>query len=531
MTKPKVVGPVVLAILDGFGIASESYGNAVTLASTHFLDSAYQKYPVLSLQASGEVVGLPWGEMGNSEVGHLSLGSGMILYQTLPRITRAIASRTFFENQAFEKAFEHAQTHHSTMHLIGLASDGGVHSMLDHTLALLEYCAQKKFTRVVVHTILDGRDTPRSSAERYVQRLQEKMKELQVGKIATLSGRFYAMDRDNRWDRIEKAYRAMVLGESDAKTSDPISAIEASYEKNIFDEECVPTVLCDAQGAPLATIQSHDAVILTNFRPDRMRQLTESLTVPSFAKFPLPRKLEDLFVVSMVEYDKHLPVNAVAFPPVNVENPLAKILSDHGMQQLHIAETEKYPHVTYFFNGGREDAFAGEQRVLIPSAQVASYDEKPSMSAVEIRDRMTDELRRGVVQFVVVNFANADMVGHTGNLPATIKAIEVLDEVLKTIADVVLELDGVLLITADHGNAEELLQSRTGDVSKEHTTNPVPIYFIGKLWENIRRNPSDLSHITPAGILADVAPTILEIFDLPVPKTMTGRSLLSLIEG
>lgn len=528
--KPPIVGPVVLAILDGFGIAPESYGNAIGLASTPFFDDAYAKYPVLALQASGEVVGLPWGEMGNSEVGHLSLGSGMILYQTLPRITRAIASRAFFENPAFLQAIAHAKKNQSAVHLVGLVSNGGVHSMLDHMLALLELCAKEGVRKVYVHAILDGRDTPRSSAERYIQRLQEKMRELRVGNIATLCGRFYAMDRDNRWERIEKAYRAFVFGEADAKTTDAISAIEASYEKNVFDEEFIPTVLTDAQGKPTATIQSHDAVVLTNFRPDRMRQLTESLTLPAFAKFALPEKPEDLFVVSMVEYDKHLPVSAIAFPPVAIDNPLAKILSDHDVKQLHIAETEKYPHVTYFFNGGHEEAYPNEDRVLIPSPQVASYDMKPSMSAVDIRDRIVDELRRGTYPFVVANFANADMVGHTGNLPATIKAIEVLDAALKTIADVVLELDGALLITADHGNAEELLQSRTGDISKEHSTNPVPVYFIGKPWEGRRRNPTDLSQVTAVGILADVAPTILEIFDLPIPLTMTGRSLLSLID-
>lgn len=517
--------PIVLAILDGFGIAPPSRGNAIDLARTPNLDRFISSYPAYTLQAAGESVGLPWGEMGNSEVGHLSMGSGKILYQDLPRITRAISNGAFFQNPAFAQAVEVVKARHARLHLIGVLSTGGVHGIMDHLLALVEYARTSGLTDVFIHGILDGRDTPSQSGKVFVEKLLTRLQELGVGRIVTLSGRFWAMDRDNRWDRIARAYRAIVEGKSDHTAPDPIAAIEASYAAQVFDEEFVPTVLTDAQGKPLATVGYHDAVIFTNFRPDRARQLTKAFVLPGFEKFPRGEYLKDLTFVTMTQYEEKLPVT-VAFPPEKVETPLAKILADHGLKQLHIAETEKYAHVTFFFNGGEEKAFPGEDHVLIPSPAVVSYDQKPSMSAREITQRVVTELAAGTYQFYVINFANADMVAHTGNLPATVAAIETLDTFLGEIATAVLDVGGVLLITADHGNAEGLLDLQTGRIDKEHSATPVPFIVVGREWEGKGMGgPRDLSGFTPLGVLADVAPTILRLFGLPIPRDFTGRGI------
>ncbi|MBU0531494.1 MAG: 2,3-bisphosphoglycerate-independent phosphoglycerate mutase [Candidatus Uhrbacteria bacterium] len=520
--------PIVLCVIDGFGVAPDGGGNAVTRANTPNFDIFKQRYPVMTLRASGEAVGLSWGEMGNSEVGHLSIGAGRVYYQTLPRINREIAQGHFFENPAFVNAIEHAKANRKSVHLVGLVSGGGVHSLDEHCYALLELCVRRKFKDVYVHAILDGRDTLYNAGIDYVNNLLAKMKELKVGKIASLSGRYYAMDRDKRWDRIEKAYRAMALGQSEETAKDPVAAIEASYQKEVYDEQSVPTVIVKGS-QPIATIEEGDAVIFFNFRPDRARQLTKAFTLPSFDKFERAY-IRNLYFVTMTEYEKDLPVE-VAYPPIVIDQTLAEVVSRSGLKQLHIAETEKYAHVTFFMNGTREEPFAGEERVIIPSPRVASYDEKPAMSAKEITDRVTKDIKDDKFDLIIMNYANPDMVAHTGNLEATIKAVEALDEQIGRLAEATLAADGVLIITSDHGNAEELKNVATDEMSKEHSTNIVPIYIIGRQFEGMVSPAGeipggDLSLVRPVGMLADVAPTVLKIMGLSQPETMTGEPLI-----
>jgi len=469
---------VVLMILDGWGIAPSSRGNAVAIALTPNFNSLIDNYPTMVLQASGEAVGLPWGEMGNSEVGHLNLGAGRIVYQDLPRITKSIADGKFFENSAFLKAIEHVKKNKSKLHLLGLVSAGGVHSSIDHLYALLELAKKKKVSDIYVQAILDGRDTPRQSATNFVEKLQNKISELKVGKIATLCGRYYAMDRDNRWDREEKAYLALTEGQADYQAKDPLQAIENSYKREVYDEEFIPTVIKE-NDKPIAKVEDNDAVIFFNFRSDRTRQLTKAFTLPGFEKFNRPKYLKNLLFVTMTEYDKDIPV-LVAFPPEYVECPLAKVISDAGLKQLHIAETEKYAHVTYFFNGGREEPFLGQENILVPSPSVSTYDQKPGMSARELTEHLLKAIAVGKYDFIVVNYANADMVSHTGNVQASIKAVETVDECVGKVVKAVLENNGVLFITADHGNAEEILNLQTGVMDKEHSVNPVPFIAVGE---------------------------------------------------
>lgn len=517
---------VTLIIIDGFGIAPPRRGNAISEAVTPNLDSIVANYPTMAVQSSGELVGLPWGEMGNSEVGHLSIGTGRIVYQSFPRITKAIADGSFFKNEGFLSAINHVKQNNSAMHIMGLVSDGGVHSSQEHLYALLEMCKDNGLTRVFVHAFLDGRDTPKNSAEDFIQQLQRRMQDLQIGKIATISGRYYAMDRDNRWERIEKAYNAMVEGISDQTGEDPVMMIQKSYEANVFDEEFAPAIVTES-GKPIATISDNDAVIFFNFRPDRTRQITKALILPGFEKFEKKKSINNLFFVSMTEFEKDLPVGAIAFPPIEITTPLAKVIADNGFKQLHIAETEKYPHVTFFFNGGKEAAYEGEERVLIPSPHVASYDMKPAMSTREIKDRVVQEILTKKYKLIVINLANVDMVGHTGNLKAAVKAVETVDEALKDIVHATLDMNGVVVITADHGNAEEMMNVQTGDIIKEHSSNPVPFILIGKQWEGQNTLQShDLSRLRPVGMLADVAPTILQILGMDRPAEMTGRSLI-----
>lgn len=517
---------ITLVILDGWGIAPPTRGNAITLAETPVYDRLVQNYQVYALQASGELVGLPWGEMGNSEVGHLALGTGRIIYQKLPRITRAIANRSFFKNPAFLSAIDHTKKNNSALHLIGLVSDGGVHSSNEHLYALLELASEQKVKKVYIHVILDGRDTPRDVGENFVSQLISHLDRLKTGAIASISGRYYAMDRDNRWERCEKAYLAIAGGQAGEVFENPLQAIRASYEKGIYDEEFAPAVI-GRNNKPAAKINDNDAAIFFNFRPDRARQLTKALILPGFAKFSRPRLIKNLFFVSMTEYEKDLPVSAVAFPPEEVKNSLAEVLSLAGYKQLHVAETEKYPHVTFFFNGGQEKAFSGEDRVLIPSPSVASYDQKPRMSAYEIKDRLVSEMKSHQYDFIVANFANADMVAHTGDLKAGVKAIEVIDSCLGEISETVLSMDGILIITADHGNAEEMVASQSGEIIKEHSANPVPCIFVSKEREGKSGvQSSTLSALKPSGFLADVAPTILKLYGLEKPADMTGRELL-----
>ncbi|OGY47515.1 MAG: phosphoglycerate mutase (2,3-diphosphoglycerate-independent) [Candidatus Buchananbacteria bacterium RIFCSPHIGHO2_02_FULL_38_8] len=520
---------MALVILDGFGIAPPGKGNGVTLAKKPIFEQLVATYPTLTLQASGEAVGLSWGEMGNSEVGHLNLGSGKIIYQTLPRINKTIEDGTFMSNKEFVKAVEHVKKNKSKLHLMGLVSNGGIHSHQDHLFALLDFCKAKGMQEVYIHAFLDGRDSKRDGGLDFIKQLQAKIKEVGVGYIATLSGRFYAMDRDNHWDRLEPVYRAITAGEAKVKFEDPLQAIQQSYQNNVFDEEFVPAVIT-AGGKPLAIVEAKDSVIFFNFRADRARQISAAFTVPGFEK--IKREfLQGLVFVTMTEYDKDLPVS-VAYPPGVIEKPLAKIIEESNLTQLHAAETEKYAHVTFFFNGGKEDAFKGEDRILVPSPPVPSYDQKPEMSVVELSAKVIETIKQEKHDFIVVNFANPDMVGHTGVVPATVRAIEAADKCLGDLVNTILSKGGACLITADHGNAEELINLQTGEVDKEHSTNPVPFIAVGKQWQGqtlvtgIDSAGGDLSVLTPSGMLADISPTILKILEIEQPKDMTGSPLV-----
>lgn len=522
-----VIKPVVLAIIDGFGIAPPAEGNAITDANMPVFRRLVESYPAMTVHGSGGAVGLSWGEMGNSEVGHITIGAGRIFYQSLPRINLSIESGEFFTNPAFRKASAAVRASGGTLHLMGLVSAGGVHAAQEHLHALLDFCKREKIDKVAVHAFLDGRDTQYNSAAGFLETLDTMFKTYGVGKLATLSGRFYAMDRDNHWERIELAYRAIVEGQGPT-ASTWREAIDASYAKEVYDEQFVPTVLLEKK-KPVATIQEGDAVIFFNFRPDRARQLTKAIVLPAFTGFERTY-LKQLTFVSMTEYEKGLPLE-VAFPPQLIETCLAKVIADAGMKQLHIAETEKYAHVTFFLNGMKEDAFAGEERVIVPSPRVSSYDEVPEMSAFVIAERVVKELAAGNFDFIVLNFANPDMVGHTGNLEATVKACEAVDKAIGMIADAVLAVNGAMIITADHGNAEEVKNLITNEMDKEHSTNPVPCLIVAKSLEGLKA-PSgdviggDLSLNPPVGMLADIAPTVLKLLGIDQPPDMTGQPLV-----
>ena len=519
--------PTVLMILDGFGVAPASDGNPITAEVMPNFYKFIRMYPTMTLKASGEEVGLSWGEMGNSEVGHLAIGAGRVYYQLFPRINHDIAEGDFFQKQPFLDAVAHVKKNKSKLHLIGMISPGGVHSMDEHCYELLKLAKQQGLKDVYVQAIVDGRDTIYNAGIDFIGNLQAKMTEIGVGKIASLSGRYFAMDRDNRWDRVEKAYNAMVLGQGET-AMDPIDALKTSYKKEVYDEQFVPTVIVENE-KPVACVEENDAVIFFNFRPDRMREITKAFVLSDFNAFPRTH-IDNLFVATMAEYEAGLPVEVV-YPPEKIEQCLAQVLSEHNLKQLHIAETEKYAHVTFFLNGTQEEPFPGEDRQIVPSPRVASYDQEPAMSAVELTDRVLKALQSNVYDFIVLNFANPDMVAHTGNIDATRKSLEVVDECMKKIVDAVLHRDGFVLITADHGNAEELKNLRTGEIDKEHATNPVPFVLIGKQFEGL---PSiagevpegDLSLMSPVGMLADVAPTILAVMGIPQPELMTGQPLI-----
>ena len=525
----KKVKPVILLIFDGFGIAPPSNGNAVSIAKKPVLTSLIAKYPTLTLQASGEAVGLSWGEFGNSEVCHLNLGAGSIIYQTLPKINKTIEDGSFAKNEKFLAAAAHVKKNKSRLHLMGLVSPGGVHSHQEHLYALLDFCKKQGISDVFIHAFLDGRDTSKDAAVGFIKQLQAKITETGVGTIASLSGRFYAMDRDNHWDREEKAYRAIAEGISEHKADDSVAVIEQSYQSNIFDEEFIPTVITRG-GKPVATVADKDAMIFFNFRADRARQIATAFTVPGFEKFKRPY-LKDLFFVTFTEYDKDLPVE-VAYPPQAIDNPIARIIEQRGLSQLHAAETEKYAHVTFFFNGGREEPFKNEDRILVPSPPVPSYDQKPEMSVYELTDKLLAAFSKDKYHFSVINFANPDMVGHTGVIPAAVKAVDACDECLGKLVKLILSKDGVILLTADHGNCDEMINLQTGEVSKEHSTNPVPFVAIGKQFEGKSLTPGldsaggDLSIVTPSGILADITPTILKLMEIDQPPEMTGAPLV-----
>lgn len=520
--------PVVLIILDGWGVAPPDSGNALAMANTPHLREYASKYPAMTLLSSGEEVGLMWGEMGNSEVGHLTIGAGKVYYQSLPRINKSIQSGEFFRNGILKEAAAHVKKKGSKLHLLGLTSIGNVHASLDHLMALLDFAKREGLTEVCIHAILDGRDTTFNAGIDFVARVQEKMKADGVGKIATLSGRFYAMDRDNRWERIEKAYRAMVDGTADFTSEDPLKAIRDSYDRKVYDEEFVPTVITSG-GKPVARIEDGDAVIFFNFRPDRARQMTKAFALPSFDKFERAY-MRELMFMTMTEYEKDLPVKVI-FPPEKISTCLAKVVSDAGMRQLHIAETEKYAHVTFFLNGMREEPFPGEDRVIIPSPKVPSYDQQPKMSAPQIADRVVKEIAEGKYDLIAMNFANGDMVGHTGNLEATVKAAEATDAAVAKVVEAALARDGVVIVTADHGNAEEVVNLQTGKIDKEHSTYPVPFIIIGKQFEGMAGEAQemvggDLSLNPPVGMLSDVTPTLLRVMGIPQPGEMTGRPLI-----
>lgn len=520
--------PVILAIIDGFGIAPDADGNAIHKAKMPVMRKLIESYPAMTLRASAEAVGLSWGEMGNSEVGHLTIGAGRIFYQSYPRISMSIENGEFFKNTTLLAAIEHAKKNKSNLHLMGLVSPGGVHASDEHLFALLELCKRQKFDRVFVHAFLDGRDTIFNSGLGFIQSLEAKMVELKVGKIATLSGRFYAMDRDNRWDRIQKAYEAIALGVSKNQSTSAEEAISASYAASVYDEEFEPTVIMKGS-SPLTTIKENDACIYFNFRPDRGRELTKAFVLPTFDKFPR-ELIKNLSFTTFTEYEKDLPVQ-VAYPPQLIDSCLARVISDAGLKQLHIAETEKYAHVTFFLNGMHEAEYPGEERVIVPSPRVSTYDKAPEMAALEIAEKVVDVTLKGTYDFIVLNFANPDMVGHTGDEAATIIACETVDKALGKIVDAALNVGGAVLITADHGNAEEVKNLTTNEIDKEHSTNPVPFIIVGKPFEGLKAPTGDvlggdLAMTPPVGMLADVAPTVLKILDIQVPEDMTGRSLI-----
>jgi len=520
------IQPVVLIILDGFGVAPAGNGNAVTTARMPVLDQLITNYPTTTIQASGESVGLSWGEPGNSEVGHLNLGGGRIVWQSLPRITQSIVDNSFFNNQAFLQAIEHTQKNQSDLHLIGLVSSGAIHSSLDHLHALLELAAKKNINKVYIHAFLDGRDSPKDSSHGFISHLMSKMRDLKVGKIATLSGRFYAMDRDNNWDRIERTYLAMVKGFAEQEFTNPLEAIESSHQTKIYDEEFIPVVIKGIDEEKSAVIKDNDAVIFFNFRPDRARELTKALVSDKFTGFKR-EKIKNLFLTTLTEYEKGLPVK-VAFPSEDITNTLGEVVSNQKLGQIHIAETEKYAHVTFFFNGRRENPFPYEKRILIPSPRVDSYVQKPEMSASQITNQVLWAIGSSQHKLVVVNFANPDMVGHTGNLSATIKSLEFLDNLLGKIINLALKENWVSIITADHGNCEQMINIRSGEINKEHTSNPVPFVVVKKGVGDkaFSSGLANLDSIVPGGILADVSPTILKIMGLSQPSEMGGISLI-----
>jgi 2,3-bisphosphoglycerate-independent phosphoglycerate mutase len=507
--------PTVLVILDGWGIAEEQdKGNAISQAKKPNYDYLMANYPHTILESSGEAVGLPEGQMGNSEVGHLNIGSGRIVYQELTRINKAVREGTIKTNPVFVDVIQYARKNDKALHLMGLLSDGGVHSHIDHLMALLNMAKEMGQEKVFVHAFLDGRDVPPNNALDYILPLEEKFKEIGIGKIATVMGRYYAMDRDKRWERTALAYKAMVNGEG-IKATMAKMAVEQSYDKRVTDEFVEPTVIVNEDGSPVGKINPEDAVIFYNFRADRARQITRAFVDKDFNGFVREGGYLNVRFVCMTQYDAEIEA-PVAYPPQNLENTLGEVISQAGLKQLRIAETEKYAHVTFFFNGGVEEANPGEDRILIPSPKVATYNLQPEMSAYQVTDEVTKKILNKEYDFILVNFANPDMVGHTGFLDAAIRAIEVVDECIGTIFNAVKEVDGSLIITADHGNAE-IMEDEGGKPLTAHSSNPVPLILVDETFKNAKLKK---------GSLRDIAPTVLALLGLEKPEDMTGETLI-----
>ena len=506
--------PVVLTIMDGFGINPEHKGNAIYAASTPRLDKIFSTCDWTQIGASGMDVGLPDGQMGNSEVGHTNIGAGRVVYQELTRITKCADEGGFFKNEAFLGAVENCKKNNSALHLMGLLSDGGVHSHIEHMYALVDFAKKSGIERIFIHALLDGRDVPPASAADYIDACNAKLAEIGAGKIATVMGRFYGMDRDNRWDRVEKAYNAIVLGEGE-HTTDAAAAVRKSYEtvdgdgKHLTDEFVLPTVVDGTE-----RVKSGDSVIFFNFRPDRAREITRTFVDPDFSGFERKGGKVDVFYVCMTQYDATMPNVEVAFKPESLKNTLGEYLAANGKTQLRIAETEKYAHVTFFFNGGEEVMFKGEDRILVNSPKVATYDLQPEMSANEVCDKVVEAIESGKYDVVILNFANCDVVGHTGVFEAAVKAVETVDTCVGRVADATMSMGGVMLLTADHGNADRMLDT-DGTPFTAHTTNPVPFAVIGRKVE-----------LREGGRLCDIAPTMLSLLGLPQPTEMTGVSLI-----
>lgn len=499
--------PLILMILDGFGIGTD-YGNAIKEANTPNIDRLFSQNPVTKIGASGMDVGLPDGQMGNSEVGHTNIGAGRIVYQELTRITKSIQDGVIFENEALTHAMQNAKQNGKALHIMGLLSDGGVHSHNTHMYAIVEMAKKAGLNKVYVHAFLDGRDVPPSSGKDFVKDCADKLEEIGVGKIATVMGRYYAMDRDNRWDRVEKAYAAMVYGEGN-RAQCPVEAVAKSYEDGVTDEFVIPTVCLDD-----AKIESGDSVVFYNFRPDRAREITRTLVDPDFSGFERKNGFFPLTYVCMTQYDATMPNVEVAFKPQSLTNTFGEYISDKGLTQLRIAETEKYAHVTFFFNGGVEKQYANEDRILIKSPDVATYDLKPEMSAYEVTEKLVPAIESGKYDVIILNFANCDMVGHTGVFEAAVKAVEAVDTCVGKVTDAIAKMGGVALITADHGNADKMYEE-DGSPFTAHTTNLVPFCVVGY--------PCELRE---QGRLADIAPTMLKILNLPQPEEMDGESII-----
>ena len=518
--------PVVLIILDGYGISPIREGNAVWNAHTPNLEMYQKKYPKALLHTAGNEVGLPYGEFGNSEVGHLNIGSGRVVYQPLLRVSNEIEAGNLYNNEAMDGIKKHLKKTSGALHLMGLLSPGGTHSHIEHLYALLDWCVNNNIKKIFLHIFTDGRDAPQRSSEEYTEDLLRKIKELNIdAKIASVSGRFFAMDRGRHWDRLKKAYQAWI-GTGKNRNDNPMDAISESYKDGKTDEFIEPVVITDKDGNPAGPINNDDALLVFNIRPDRSRQLLMSFVSSSFSSFKT-KKFRNLYIATLTEYDPKFKAEVV-FSERNIENPLGEVLSKKGLKQFHIAETEKYAHVTYFFNGGREKPFKGETRVIIPSLKVRTFDKKPEMSAPKITARVLEELEGGKEDFYVVNFANPDIVGHTGNYRAVIKALEAVDHFVGEIVLKTLSIGGVAIITADHGNAEETKNSQTGEKDTEHNIYPAPFIIISHGLENKKETSSFKEAISePIGALCDVAPTILDLMGINQPADMTGISLLN----